>query len=70
MLGAAGLILPAATGIAPWLTPLAGLGLVLTMVGAALTHARRGEYSNIGTNIVLLVLAAFVAYGRWMLAPI
>ena len=69
VLGAVGLILPALTDIAPWLTPLAGLGLVLTMLGAALTHTRRGEYSMIGINMVLLALAAFVAYGRWVLAP-
>ncbi len=70
MLGGAGLILPALTGIAPWLTPLAAVGLVLTMVGAMITHARRGEYPMLGINLVLLALAAFVAYGRWVLAPI
>src|SRR5436190_20723758 len=42
VLGAFGVILPALTGILPWLTPLAALGLVLTMVGAALTHLGRG----------------------------
>ncbi|MCP4428830.1 MAG: DoxX family protein [Chloroflexi bacterium] len=67
ILGAVGLILPAATGILPWLTPVAAIGLVLTMIGAAITHARRGENSMIGTNVALLVLAAFVAYGRFTL---
>ena len=42
VLGAIGILLPALTGILPWLTPLAALGLVLTMIGAALTHLRRG----------------------------
>ena len=70
MLGGVGLILPALTGIAPWLTPLAGLGLALTMVGAMITHARRGEYPMLGVNLVLLALAAFVAYGRWVVAPV
>ena len=68
VLGAIGLVLPALTGILPWLTPLAALGLVLLMVGAALTHLRRKEYGNIAMNAVLLVLAAFVAYGRFFLA--
>ena len=69
VLGAIGLMLPALTGILSWLTPLAALGLVLTMVGAALTHLRRKEYGNIAVNVVLLVLAAFVAYGRFFVLP-
>ena len=68
-LGAIGVVLPALTGIAPWLTPLAALGLVLLMIGAALTHLRRTEYGNIAMNAVLLVLAAFVAYGRFFILP-
>jgi len=66
MLAAIGLILPWATNILPVLTPLAAVGLVLTMIGAALTHFRRKEYSGIIFNVVLLALAAFVAYGRFM----
>ncbi len=69
VLGAIGLVLPALTGILPWLTPLAALGLALTMVGAALTHLRRKEYATIAVNAVLLVLAAFVAYGRFFVLP-
>jgi uncharacterized membrane protein YphA (DoxX/SURF4 family) len=68
VLGAIGIVLPALTGILPWLTPLAALGLVLLMIGAALTHLRRKEYGNIAMNAVLLVLAAFVAFGRFFLA--
>jgi uncharacterized membrane protein YphA (DoxX/SURF4 family) len=68
VLGALGVVLPALTGVLPWLTPLAALGLVLLMVGAALTHLRRKEYGNVAINVVLLVLAAFVAYGRFFLA--
>ncbi len=67
VLGALGLVLPALTGVLPWLTPLAALGLVLLMIGAALTHLRRTEYGNIAVNAVLLVLAAFVVYGRFFL---
>jgi len=70
VLGALGLILPALTGILPFLTPLAGAGLVLDMLGAAATHVRRKEYPFITANLVLLVLAAFVAYGRFVIAPI
>jgi uncharacterized membrane protein YphA (DoxX/SURF4 family) len=65
LLAAAGLILPAVTGIAPVLVPLAALGLVIVMTGAAVVHARRGEHQMIATNVVLLVLAAVVAWGRF-----
>jgi uncharacterized membrane protein YphA (DoxX/SURF4 family) len=70
ILGALGLILPAVTGIWPWLTPLAATGLALTMVGAMITHGRRGEYSSIVANLVLLLLALFVVYGRFVIVPI
>jgi uncharacterized membrane protein YphA (DoxX/SURF4 family) len=65
VLGAAGLILPAVTHTAPILVPLAAIGLVLVMVGAAIVHARRHEAMNIAVNVVLLTLAAFVAWGRF-----
>ncbi|MFD8558494.1 DoxX family protein [Streptosporangium canum] len=64
-LAAVGLILPAVTGVLPVLTPLAAAGLVITMIVAAIVHARRGEYPGIAVNVVLLVLAAFVAWGRF-----
>jgi uncharacterized membrane protein YphA (DoxX/SURF4 family) len=65
LLGAAGLILPAVTHIAPVLVPLAAIGLALVMIGAAVVHARRNEPVNIGVNAVLLALAVFVAWGRF-----
>ncbi|MPZ80371.1 MAG: DoxX family protein [Actinophytocola sp.] len=65
LLAALGLVLPGVTGIAPVLTPLAATGLAVTMVLAALTHARRKEYSGIATNAVILILAAVVAWGRF-----
>jgi uncharacterized membrane protein YphA (DoxX/SURF4 family) len=69
LLAVIGLVLPHITGILPWLTPLAAIGLVLTMIGAIIVHAKRNENSAIGINIVLLLLAAFVAYGRFILIP-
>jgi len=69
VLGAIGIVLPALTGILRWLTPLAALGLVLTMIGAALTHLRRKEYGPIAVTSVLLILAAFLAYGRFFVLP-
>jgi putative oxidoreductase len=70
MLGAIGLILPALTHVLPWLTIAAAVGLTLVMIFAAVFHASRHEYSGILMNVVLLVLALFVVYGRWMLVPL
>lgn len=70
MAGALGMILPALTRVQPQLTPLAGVGLGLVMLFAIIFHISRGEIGFIVPNIVLLALAAFVAYGRWKLAPI
>lgn len=65
VLGAAGLVLPALVDTATVLVPLAASGLVLMMIGAAVTHARRGEYPNIAANVVLGGLALFVAIERF-----
>jgi uncharacterized membrane protein YphA (DoxX/SURF4 family) len=63
--GALGLILPGATGTAPLLTPLAAVGLALTMIGAIVTHLRHGETKRLATPIVLLALCLFVAVERF-----
>ncbi|ASW54829.1 DoxX family protein [Plantactinospora sp. KBS50] len=65
VLGAVGLILPALLDIAPILVPLAAVGLALLMVGAIITHVRRHESQAIVVTTLLLLLAAFVAWGRF-----
>jgi uncharacterized membrane protein YphA (DoxX/SURF4 family) len=66
LLGAKGLILPMLTGILPWLTPIAALGLVLVQILAILTeHVPAKEYKSLPINLVLVALAVFVAYGRF-----
>ncbi len=65
LLAAIGLILPAALNIAPVLVPLAATGLAVIMIGAMITHARRREFPMIAGNLVLLVLAALVMWGRF-----
>jgi uncharacterized membrane protein YphA (DoxX/SURF4 family) len=70
VLAAVGLVLPGVLGIAPWLVPLAALGLVLVMAGATATHARRHEAPMIVTTVVLLLVAAIVAWGRFGPYPI
>jgi uncharacterized membrane protein len=66
ILGAAGLILPQATQIAPILTPIAALCIAVLMAGATLTHMRiKDPKSAVITTIVLTGLALFVAIGRF-----
>lgn len=65
LLAGIGLILPAALDIVPVLVPLAALGLVLMMIGAAVVHVRRKELKTIAPSLVLLVLSAVVAWGRF-----
>lgn len=63
VLGAVGLIVPAATGIVPVLTPVAGASLAVLMGGAAATHVRRGE--PVVAPAVLAVLALLSGGLRW-----
>ena len=70
ILGAIGLILPAAMHIAPILVSLAAAGLALVMAGAAAVHARRKEAPMIAMNAVLLALAVVVAWGRFGSYPL
>ena len=69
VLAAIGLILPQMSSLLPWLTPMAAAGLAVLMVLAILFHVRRQEYANIGFNLILLILSAFVAYGRFVIRP-
>ena len=70
ILGAIGLILPAVTGIGTWLTLAAAAGLVVVMASASIFHTSRREYSAIGMNVVLLLLALLILVGRLTFAPL
>jgi uncharacterized membrane protein YphA (DoxX/SURF4 family) len=70
LLGAIGLILPAATKFAPVLTPAAAAGIALLMLCATLVHVARKEYAKIGLTCGLLLLAVFAVFGRLVLVPI
>jgi uncharacterized membrane protein YphA (DoxX/SURF4 family) len=65
MLGAVGLVLPWLLGVWPFLTPLAALGLVIVMIGAVIFTALTGDVAMALIPLVVGVLCAFVAYGRW-----
>jgi uncharacterized membrane protein YphA (DoxX/SURF4 family) len=65
VLGALGLVLPAATRIMPVLTPVAAIGLVVTMVAATITNFVSGQPGSAVLTIVLGILAAIVAFARF-----
>jgi hypothetical protein len=64
VLAAVGLVLPAVLDIAPVMVPVAAIGLVLLMIGAAITRVRRHELGLMAVDLVYVVLAAFVVWGR------
>ncbi len=66
ILGGLGIVIPYAVGIAPILTQLAAEGLLLTMIGAAVTHWKRKEYRMFAVTVVLGLLALGVDYGRFL----
>jgi putative oxidoreductase len=70
ILGAIGVVVPAATGVLPSLTVAAAGGLVAMMLLAMLFHVVRREWPNIGLNFVLGALAFAVAYGRLVIEPL
>ncbi len=59
------LLAPPMLHVATFLTPLAAVGVVCLMIGAMLTHVRIGERDRIWVNVLLLLLAAVVAVGRF-----
>jgi hypothetical protein len=63
--GALGLVVPAATGVAPILSPIAALCLAVLMLGAAGTHRRLGE----SVVPALLVGALCLVVGAARLQP-
>jgi hypothetical protein len=65
VLAAIGLVAPPILHIATFLTPLAAVGVIFLMTGAMATHVRIGERDRIWVNVLLLVLAAVVAVGRF-----
>ena len=70
VLGALGLILPGLLRIRPGLTPLAAAGLVIIMTGATVVTVAGGQLAPALLSVVVGLLAAFVAFGRWRLAPL
>jgi DoxX-like family len=69
VLGSVGLILPGLLRIRPGLTPLAAAGLVIIMIGVTVLTLAGSEVVSALIPLMVGLLLAFVAYGRWRLAP-
>jgi putative oxidoreductase len=70
VLAAVGLVLPGLTRVLPWLVSWAAVGIIVVMVSATVFHLVRGEVTSAVTTLILLVMAAFVAYMRSHVLPI
>ena len=68
LLGAVGVAIPMLTGILPWLTPLAALGLTILQGFAIFTeHLPKKEYKFLPLNLYFVAMSIFVVWGRWSL---
>jgi uncharacterized membrane protein YphA (DoxX/SURF4 family) len=65
VLAAAGLVLPKVTGVLPWLTPLAAIGLAVIGLMAAGFHVRFNEHLNVLETSLLASIGGVIAIGRW-----
>lgn len=69
ILAAIGLTLPAVLGVAPVVVPITAVCWIALMIGAMITHGRLGQAKLVMVNVVYLVLALFIAVGRFGTTP-
>jgi putative oxidoreductase len=69
-LGALGLLLPSLLWIKPVFTPVAALGIIAIMLMASVFHITRSEFSAVGFTLILALVAAFIAWGRFKKSPV
>jgi putative oxidoreductase len=70
VLAAVGLTLPGITKVQPWLIVWAAVGIIIVMVSATVFHLARAEWSSALITLILLGMAAYVAYMRSRVMPI
>jgi len=70
LLGGIGLILPGLARTKTTLIPIAAIGILLIMLFAMVYHIANEETNVIAFNIVLALVAAFIAWGRLKKVPI
>ncbi len=70
LLGGFGLILPGIFKTRQYLISLAALGLLIIMIGAIVFVLVGGDVGTAVMNVVIALMLAFIAYGRWRLKPL
>jgi hypothetical protein len=70
ILGGLGLVLPGMLHVRMALTPVAAAGLSIIMIGAVVVTIQTMGLALAALPLVIGMLALFVAYGRWRLAPL
>jgi hypothetical protein len=70
LIGAVGIILPAISGSIAWLAPVSAAGLAVMNIVSILLHQKFREKPLPFVGIILFVISAFVAYGRWVISPL
>jgi hypothetical protein len=70
LIGSLGLILPSLLRIKPQLTSLAAICVALVMLLAIIFNLSIDETSVLGINVLLFLVAIFVAWGRFTRSPI
>jgi putative oxidoreductase len=69
LLAGVGLVLPALLRIQPKLIIYAAYGTIGLMISASIFHISRNEAEQIGFNIFVTIIAAFIAWGRQKKVP-
>ena len=70
MVGSAGLISPAFLDLSAWLVPAVATGLGVMMLASIPLHLKCRDNARVFVSGILFILCAFVAHGRWVMAPI
>ena len=70
LLGGFGLVLPGIFRTRQYLIPLAAVGLLIIIIGATVVVLMGGNVGVAVSNVVIALMLAFVAYGRWRLRPL
>ncbi len=65
-----GLILPGVLGSSRWLIPITSALLSAMLLASIPLHVKSRMDPKIFVSIILFGLAAFLAYGRWILMPL
>jgi uncharacterized membrane protein (UPF0136 family) len=63
------IILPGILGMNNWITIYTTIFLAILIIISIIIHILSREKPLIVADIILLAIAAFVVYGRWMFAP-